>query len=362
MGRGPRIRRVGSWYYLLTADGGTGYEHRVAVARSRTLTGPYERDPDGPLITSRDRPDAPLQKAGHGCLVDTPGGETYLAYLVARPLGRRGPCVLGRETALAPVTWTARGWPRVPGGRPEQRVPAPGRGSPTSTAGSGADDPSTDVHGEGTDHFDGPVLGPHWSTLRRPATGDWVTTAARRSHLRVRGGNSPQSLVGASLVARRVSSPHCSFEATMRYRPTDTRHLAGITAYYNTRNWFFLYRSVDDTGRPVLGLAACDRGEVTLERTEALVADAGERVRLGVDVDGARVCFRRDTGEGWAPLGPTLDAAVLSDEHAEEIEDGRLRTMGFTGAFVGLWVWDLSGRGLHADFDEATYRLRSPRD
>ncbi|MET7349801.1 family 43 glycosylhydrolase [Streptomyces mirabilis] len=73
------------WYYLLTADGGTGYDHQVTVARSRTLTGPYERDPAGPLITARHHPDLPLQKAGHGSLVDTPGGLSYLAYLVARP-------------------------------------------------------------------------------------------------------------------------------------------------------------------------------------------------------------------------------------------------------------------------------------
>ncbi|MEU0236154.1 family 43 glycosylhydrolase [Nocardiopsis sp. NPDC006198] len=355
---GPRIRRIGSWYYLLTADGGTGYGHRVTAARSRNLAGPYERDPEGPLITAHDRPDLPLQKAGHGCLVDTPAGETYLAYLVARPLGRRGPCVLGRETALAPVTWTAQGWPRVPGGRPETRIPAPA--VPRAAGEAGGGDPVPDVHGEGTDHFDGTVLGPHWSTLRRPATRDWVTTAARRSHLRVRGGRSPQSLVGTSLVARRMSSPHCSFETTMEYRPADTRHLAGLTAYYNTRNWFFAYRSADDAGRQVLGVAACDRGRVTLEGTEVLAPGTGGRTRLGVDVDGPRLRFRRDIGGGWNPLGPWLDATVLSDEHAQEIEDGGLRTMGFTGAFVGLWVWDLGGQGLHADFDEATYRLRPP--
>ncbi|MEK8104801.1 hypothetical protein NKG94_05635 [Micromonospora sp. M12] len=30
--------------------------------------------------------------------------------------------------------------------------------------------------------------------------------------------------------------------------------------------------------------------------------------------------------------------------------------MGFTGAFLGLWVQDLGGDGVHADFDLATYR------
>jgi xylan 1,4-beta-xylosidase len=32
--------------------------------------------------------------------------------------------------------------------------------------------------------------------------------------------------------------------------------------------------------------------------------------------------------------------------------------MGFTGAFVGLWTWDLTGHGLPADYDETTFRTR----
>ncbi|MFE4815897.1 family 43 glycosylhydrolase [Streptomyces sp. NPDC056704] len=108
------------WYYLLTADGGTGYDHQVTVARSRTLTGPYERDPAGPLITDRHHPDLPLQKAGHGSLVDTPGGLSYLAYLVARPHTRHGPCVLG-----ARPRWHPSPGPRTDGRAP-QRPARPG--------------------------------------------------------------------------------------------------------------------------------------------------------------------------------------------------------------------------------------------
>lgn len=80
------------------------------------------------------------------------------------------------------------------------------------------------------------------------------------------------------------------------------------------------------------------------------------RLRLGLDLDGSALRFRYDTGPGWRPLGPTLDATVLSDEHAEEMDGDRIRALGFTGAFVGLWAWDLTGGGLPADFDEAAYR------
>ncbi|BCJ68465.1 family 43 glycosylhydrolase [Polymorphospora rubra] len=338
---GPNLYRHGDRYYLVTADGGTGYDHQVTVSRSRHLAGPYERDRNGPLLTARHRPDWPLQKAGHGSLVRTPADDWYLAYLVARPHGTHGPCVLGRETALTPVRW-ADGWPTVPGGLPPLEVAAPG---PRSGPGL----PVADVDG-----FDRPRLGPQWSTLRRPADPGWVSLTERPSHLRIRGGRSPRSLVGPSLVARRVTDRRCAFDATVEYRPRTFGHLAGITAYYNTRNWHHLHVTADDTGTPVLRVATSDRGALAVHPTTAALTD-GAPVRLGLDLDGAELRFRYDTGAGWQPAGPGLDATVLSDEHAAEFDGDQIRTLGFTGAFVGLWVWDLDGHGHHADFDDAVY-------
>ncbi|WP_328288293.1 beta-xylosidase family glycoside hydrolase [Streptomyces blattellae] len=37
----------------------------------------------------------------------------------------------------------------------------------------------------------------------------------------------------------------------------------------------------------------------------------------------------------------------------------QLRVLGFTGAMLGLWVQDLDGSGVHADFAYATYREES---
>ena len=332
---GPNLYRRGDWYYLVTADGGTGYDHQVTVARSRSLTGPYVRDPHGPLITARDHPDLPLQKAGHGSLVETPGGDWYLAYLVSRPLGRHGACILGRETALAVVTWSDDGWPRTATGLPETEVAA--------LVDEAAPPPARSA---------GP-LGPQWSTLRRPAGPDWLTVDDDR--ITVRGGRSPRSLVGPSLVAQRVTAPRCAFETTLAHEPSQFQHLAGITAYYNSRNWMFLHVTADDEGGTVLRLATSDHGVVTLDEAGQEVLVDGT-LRLGLDLDGADLRFRRDTGAGWQPFGPVLDATILSDDHAVEKHDGRTEVMGFTGAFVGLWVWDLSGAGHPATFSATTYR------
>jgi xylan 1,4-beta-xylosidase len=73
-------------------------------------------------------------------------------------------------------------------------------------------------------------------------------------------------MIGPSLVARRVTSARCAFDAALEYRPRTFQHLAGITAYYNTRNWYYLHVTADDQGQAVLRAAACDRDSAALAR------------------------------------------------------------------------------------------------
>lgn len=74
------------WYYLTTAEGGTGYDHAVTMARSRDVLGPYETHPHQHLMTARFDADHPLQRVGHGQYVETPSGEAFHSYLCGRPL------------------------------------------------------------------------------------------------------------------------------------------------------------------------------------------------------------------------------------------------------------------------------------
>ena len=337
MTEGPHLYKRDGWYYLVTAEGGTEWFHQATVARSRDVLGPYETDPDTPLITSVHRPDLALQKAGHGSLVDTPAGEWFFAHLTGRPLTPRGRCVLGRETAIQQVRWTADGWPRIDGGVPHEEVPGP-------------DLPAHPWPAEPeTDDFAGPALGPHWSTLRRPATGDWVSSHARPGHLRIHGGRSPGAYSGESLVARRIQHLRATFEATVEFRPDNLQHMAGITAYYNSRNWYFLRVTRDERGT-VADVVSRDQGRVTMHGP-AVPVDGPVRLRL--DLDGG--LLRASYGDvEWGPF----DAGILSDEHAREFDGGTARAWGFTGAFFGLWVQDLSGGGLPADFSAATYKAQ----
>lgn len=112
---GPHLYKRNGWYYLLVAEGGTGWDHACTLARSRDIRGPYETHPQGYILSARDTAFTALQKAGHGDIVDTLDGKTYLVHLAGRPVGHNRRCVLGRETAIQEAYWDDD-WLYVKGG------------------------------------------------------------------------------------------------------------------------------------------------------------------------------------------------------------------------------------------------------
>jgi len=101
---GPHLVERDGWFHLVTAEGGTERAHAVVAARSRAVTGPYEVDQRGPLLTHRHLGQGhPVVAVGHADLVELPDGEWRATVLGMRPVG--GHTVLGRETFLARVTW-----------------------------------------------------------------------------------------------------------------------------------------------------------------------------------------------------------------------------------------------------------------
>jgi hypothetical protein len=109
---GPHLYRVGGWWYLMLAEGGTERGHAITIARARTLEGPYEVAPSNPILTHRSTTH-PVQNTGHGDLVECADGSWAMVYLGVRPRGKTPQFhVNGRETFLAGVDWVD-GWPVV---------------------------------------------------------------------------------------------------------------------------------------------------------------------------------------------------------------------------------------------------------
>lgn len=349
---GPHLYRRGRYYYLLTAEGGTRYEHAVTMARSESILGPYEVDPANPILTSRFNPGLPLQRAGHADLVETAAGEWYMVHLCGRPLKTSRMCNLGRETAIQQVEWTEDGWLR----------PVSGGCEPELTAAAPADlpehpFPEQPPHGTGIDHFDGETLAVHFNTLRVPADESWLTLRERPGYLRLRGRESFSSAHGQSLVARRQQAFTAEAETAVEFEPETYQQMAGLVYYYNARNWYYLRISWDETLGKSLAILTSDQGVYDEPLDQEISVDGCERVylKLTLHYEQAQFYYSLD-GSAWTAAGPVLDAGRMSDENAETKRGGVLLDQGFTGAFIGVCVHDLSGRRLHGDFDYFAYR------
>ena len=73
-------------------------------------------------------------------------------------------------------------------------------------------------------------------------------------------------------------------------------------------------------------------------------------LELTADVDSAVLRFFVKIKDEWIAVGSALDASLVSDEDGVRGEHGS-----FTGAFIGMMAFDITGRGKSADFDWLSY-------
>lgn len=334
----PHIYKRNGYYYLILAEGGTEYGHAVTLLRSKEITGPYELHPENPIISSRWDPDAPLQKAGHADWVETREGETYIVFLVGRPLSKQGRCITGRETAIEELVWKEDDWPYLKAGG---RVPRLEVELPDLPEHAFPKDPKRD-------EFEGDQLNIHWQALRIPITNDWASLTDRKGYLRLYGRESLVSFHRQSLLARRVQAHHIVASTCVEFDPDHFQQMAGLVCYYNTYHWHYLYVAGNDQGGKVLAILTCDKYAAN-EPIEPVDISHLPEVYLKVDFNGASLQFLYGADEkNYLPIGPVLDGSILSDDYVQDAEN-RYRAA-FTGAFVGLCCQDLSGVHKHADF------------
>jgi xylan 1,4-beta-xylosidase len=338
---GPHIYKKDGYYYLLTAEGGTGYGHAVTMARAESIKGPYILDPGNPMLTSRNDRSLPIQKAGHADIVEMQNGEWYLVHLCGRPLPGSDHCILGRETCLQKVYWNEDGWLRIQpdGNKPKEIV-----------ADSGLMECKWPVP-EHMDHFDSNELRIEYQSLRIPLTKSVASLTERPGYLRLKGKESLSSPYQQSLIARRQQAFCYTADTCVEFNPESHKHLAGLVCYYSTRNYHYLYVSRNKIGK-CLGIITCNNGKSSFSPKEEISIDGIDRVYLRVEVDFSSLKFYYSTdGDTWKHVGDELDASILSDENCKS-------SYGFTGAFVGLCCQDMLYGEKYADFDYFMYLER----
>lgn len=330
----PHIYKQNGYYYLITAEGGTGTGHAVTVARSKQLLGPYEVDPRNPMLTSRDNPELPLQCAGHGSLVVTPAGEWYMAHLCTRPI-KGEYAILGRETALQQVYWDEEGWLRLTSGgnTPQLEVPAP-KGIVIEEH----------IHNPiFEDSFNGPQIKKTWNSLRIMADDSWCSLTERPGYLRLSAGESIQSLFQHHILAIRQSDKQFRAETSLEYHPDSYLQMAGLLLYLNEDNYLYAYVSHEEGQGKVLRMMRCVADSFTLLPSVITLQDELP-VHIAVEVNETEAQFYYHNGDEscWQSLSDLQNISFLSG--------------GFTGNFVGIAAHDMQQfQGSYADFSHFRY-------
>jgi len=331
----PHLYKINGMYYLLVAEGGTHRSHTIVVARSTSPTGPFEGCPHNPLLTHRCQLDSPIEHTGHGDLFQAHDGSWWIVFLAVR--SRHGHFHLGRETFLAPVTWTDDGWPVIHNGQPvtlEMDAPLlplhPWPASPIR------------------DDFDSEHLSLHWNFRRNPAPGSWSLTE-RPGWLRLHGlAANLNDTAPLAFIGRRQQHFACRVRVKLAFDPAGSHDEAGLTALMNESHHYEIAVTVRE-GRRVL-LVRKRIGDLSAEVATAPL-DQSEVV-LGIDADADTYTF------SFGPNAQTqTPLATGTTRYLGSIVAG-----GFTGVYFGMYA---TGNGqpcvAPADFDWFDYVGLNPQ-
>jgi len=356
----PHLTKRNGFYYIMCAEGGTGYNHCVTMGRARQVWGPYERDPKNPIVTSDPgdsnerhdpdhlkpkyfNPNSILQKSGHGSYVNLPNGEVYLVHLCSRPFVPELCCTLGRETAIQKMMWTEDGWLRMADGGNLAKMEVPEPALPNVPMPQSPD----------FDGFDSPNLGNFYYAPRIMPT-RFVDLTSRPGWLRMRGQESRTSLNQVSILARKLTSVYAQVTTKMDFTPKVYQHSAGLILYYDNMNYINLRKYYSETlGGSALSIVQLENGEKTeYLNTRIPVEDVPVYLRLMIQ---GRSCWFEWSydGEQYCRIGRTFGTAKFSDEYCKFGE--------FTGAMVGITCADRLHHSHCADFDFFEYVAQTDR-
>jgi alpha-N-arabinofuranosidase len=337
---GPHIYKVNDWYYLLHAEGGTGMDHAVCVARAKNIRGPWEGKNSNPILTHRHLGRrTEIINVGHADIVDDKSGNWWMVFLASRPFD--GVCPLGRETFMVPLYWE-NDWPSVDSksGLVEWEYPLP-----PMTANEA---PLWDTENS-CDHFTD-KLPMNWLCLRMPVNEKEAAfnLTTRPGALRLftkyatmRGTDHP------AFAGRRIRHENWAFSAAMEFSPKIEGETAGIILLQSEDYQYRLELFSPNSGSLSLRLTRAAGGEDEIMETVTYDGQGTLFVLAARCAQMELTFFYGKDQYSLKSFKSRLSANILSTEHAG----------GFVGTLAGVFA---SGNGKdtenYADVLWAEYR------
>lgn len=329
----PHIYKKGEYYYLVHAEGGTGPEHSISVARSKKLFQWFEGCPRNPIFTHRNLgEDYPIIYAGHGDLVDDEKGNWYIVMLASRPCKKH--CSMGRETFLAKVIWEQE-WPVInPGlGRLEEQVEIP-----LKEERFGQEVMESDHFYFYGDQLDDRFLG----IIKR--SDEMYSLNKRTGFLRLfTSKETINEKKSASYLGVRQKSYNFHVSTGMEFVPKEQNETAGLVLYQDHKNNLKIEIIKKDTGRNIR-LTSCICNEEKVIGEQKLETDGLIEIQLRA---------REQVAEVWIKEKNTLELVTANIDLLPYTTE---QAGGFVGCTIGMYT---SSNGQesknHADFAWFTF-------
>jgi beta-xylosidase len=287
---GPAIVRRNGWFYMFYSGNfccARECNYMVGVARSRKLLGPWEKNPQNPILAGNDNWKCP----GHGTVVTDTRGRDWLMYHAMHP---KDFVYVGRQALLDEVKWGQNGWPTINDGKgPSARATAPLG--------------SRELNAEYRffDDFLAPRIRPGWQW---PQANEPVISmdATRKGWLLLAPTDEQATDPLGAVVARSTTVGDYDATTVIETGRLNAGAMAGLTAYGDAENALGL--SVRD-GRVVLWRR--EKKEQRTIATQDAPSVASLHIRMRVR-EGHRYRFAisRD-GRDWQNVGDEVDGQYL---------------------------------------------------
>ncbi len=331
---GPHIFQNKGYYYLLSAEGGTGLDHSQVIFRSRNIWGPYEVFNDNPILTQRDLPTDrtdPVTCTGHADFVQTPNGDWVAVFLGCQPY--KGEFFnTGRQTFIQNVDWSGE-WPIIleKGKAVPYQVSLPLKAEEGKVT-------FRDNSANWKDDFNQPELKFEWNFIRTPQE-KWYEL--KDNSLMIKARPISISEVGnPSFIGRRLQFANSEFTASLKLEKGKEME-AGIVAFQNEK---FYYKLVIQqvSGQYFLSVSSAKEDFI---KTELQNFKVGKLVFLRMNILQDKFnCEYSLNNKTWKAIGSDLDGKQLSTKVSG----------GYIGAYFGLYAY--AKLPATAIFDWTTYK------
>lgn len=309
---GPHLYKTNDWYYLLIAEGGTEYGHMVTIARSRDPYGPFESNPNNPILSNRST-NKPIQATGHADLVQATDGSWWAVFLGIRPIPGTRLHHLGRETNLATVSWTEEGWPII-GLNGQAELENDAKSLPLGKY----------TPWQEKEDFDDKSLSPVWNFYRNPSSDSWSLTE-KPGYLTLYGqACTLNDFESPAFVGRRQQHFNCEISTLLEFNPVNEGEEAGLTVFMNENHHYEIARTVSK-GKSLIIFRRCVG---SLWKVEKEIEYNDKSVVLGIETSDSNYTFTYLSSNGKKETVGVGETTLLSKEIAG----------GFTGVFFGMYA------------------------